>query len=482
MLRNTQWFIYGAGLLLTFLFIWTRLYQLPQTLLFFIDIGRDANVMWDWYHTGRPPLLGPQTSALPFNQSAVYFYLLYPLFVLTQFSAFSTIYSAVLIYGLVFGGLLYLLRNQVRSQLVVLTVWLLVLVHPQFVIQTRFVWNPTLVGPAIIWATASFLQLRRHWNWWWVGSLALSSAAAVSFNFSAMPALLAMGVLSLWYFRKRGMVIGLGMLMALAVFNAPTAFFELRHDFPLTKMMLYQPKLAQTETSFELKLRDITKFGLEMPSPEVGRLMLLVVTGFLVAGYWWYRHLDGQRPDEQYLAARDYQTVLALLGVTLVITFLMPVSILSHYIFGIVSLLLFAVACLPPRLAITLVLGLVIVWVRPVQIQSYLQPARRTVADMERCFQTVCQAIPQPMYVSVQAGFHPFHAAQEHRFLMRKNGCDVPPIDEQPTAANLMAVVVDDSTYDHGQTAYNELTQFGPSTQQRVFNCQDNFQVYILAR
>ena len=86
------------------------------------------------------------------------------------------------------------------------------------------------------------------------------------------------------------------------------------------------------------------------------------------------------------------------------------------------------------------------------------------------------------MYVSVQAGFHSFHAGQEHRFLMRRNGCMVPTLDEEPTAANLHAVVADFSTYDHNKTAYNELTQFGPSTVAREYMCSDNFKVYILQR
>jgi len=472
----TRWLPYALAIVLTVLFMASRWYQIHETLLFFIDIGRDGNVLWDWAQTGRPPLLGPQTSALPFNQSAVYFYLLYPLFLLTGFSAFSTIYTATFVYIGVFWALLILLRKEPQTQWSLLLVWILVLIHPQFVIQTRFVWNPTFVAPAVLWAVVSFLQLRRQWRWTWVVSLAVSIAMAASFNYSAIPTLMAVAVGGVWYFRKKAVWLVLTMVVALALVNAPTIFFEVRHQFPLTKMVLYQPKLAQTETSIPLKIRDITQFGLEMPSSATRELAAVALVLVLTASYYW---LYTKKSTQQL---RDFETVAVLLLVTLGITFLMPVSVLSHYIFGYLILVLLLIAFLPKRVAVTVILIMATVWLRPSQLARYLQPARRTVADMERCFQTVCQEITEPLYVSVQAGFHPFHAAQEHRFLLRKNGCQVPPIDEQPTAARLMAVVADDSTYDHGQTAYNELTQFGPSQQTRVFNCQENFQVYILER
>jgi len=299
---------------------------------------------------------------------------------------------------------------------------------------------------------------------------------AASFNYSAIPTLMAVAVGGVWYFRKKAVWLVLTMVVALALVNAPTIFFEVRHQFPLTKMVLYQPKLAQTETSIPLKIRDITQFGLEMPSSATRELATVALVLVLTASYYW---LYTKKSTQQL---RDFETVAVLLLVTLGITFLMPVSVLSHYIFGYLILVLLLIAFLPKRVAVTVILIMATVWLRPSQLARYLQPARRTVADMERCFQTVCQEITEPLYVSVQAGFHPFHAAQEHRFLLRKNGCQVPPIDEQPTAARLMAVVADDSTYDHGQTAYNELTQFGPSQQTKVFNCQENFQVYILER
>src|SRR3989344_7867789 len=125
-------------LILILAFAFTRLYRLHDSLLYFIDIGRDDNVLLDWYQTGKPPLLGPQTSAIYFKQSAVYFYLLYPLFIVTHFSAFSTIYTTVIIYCLTLIAALALVRGHPVLRRTVMVFWLLAIFQPQVVIQTRF--------------------------------------------------------------------------------------------------------------------------------------------------------------------------------------------------------------------------------------------------------------------------------------------------------------------------------------------------------
>lgn len=70
-------------------FIFLRVYRLPSTLFFFNDMGRDLLVLWESWEHKKPFLLGPQNSALPFNQPALYFYSLYPAFLLTGMSLFT---------------------------------------------------------------------------------------------------------------------------------------------------------------------------------------------------------------------------------------------------------------------------------------------------------------------------------------------------------------------------------------------------------
>ena len=64
-------------ILLLFIFSFFRLYQLPNSLFFFNDWGRDMLVLLKWQQTGLPAF-GSSHQRSSFQQSAVYFYLLYP--------------------------------------------------------------------------------------------------------------------------------------------------------------------------------------------------------------------------------------------------------------------------------------------------------------------------------------------------------------------------------------------------------------------
>lgn len=85
------------------------------------------------------------------------------------------------------------------------------------------------------------------------------------------------------------------------------------------------------------------------------------------------------------------------------------------------------------------------------------------------------------MFVSLQ-GFYGFHAGPEYRFVFKKAGCDIKDVETEPSAASFMATVIDNSTYEHGKTAYNELTLFGSSKVDHAYTCDGNIQVMILKK
>ena len=84
--------------------------------------------------------------------------------------------------------------------------------------------------------------------------------------------------------------------------------------------------------------------------------------------------------------------------------------------------------------------------------------------------------------MSVQAGAYPYHNGIEFQYLLRESGCQVKSLDTQNEQARVMTVFVEDSVYQHGQTAYNELTQFGASTEEQIIHCSPKLQVHVLRR
>jgi hypothetical protein len=207
-------------------------------------------------------------------------------------------------------------------------------------------------------------------------------------------------------------------------------------------------------------------------------IAIIVLAAFLLAvGFGVYSWHNRKLNEARNLSLLTF----SIFALTFLLTLVVPVSVQAHYIFGLVASALVTIAFLPKRISGAFMLIAAAAWLQPQSLDIYYKPAFRTVGQMLSCFQQVCQVQgKEPLYVSVQAGFHPFHNGQEHRYLLTKAGCQVKAIEREPNAAKNMAVVVDSSVYEHNKTAYNELTLYGPSTVKQEFNCQDNFQVILL--
>jgi len=67
-------------------------------------------------------------------------------------------------------------------------------------------------------------------------------------------------------------------------------------------------------------------------------------------------------------------------------------------------------------------------------------------------------------------------------FFFSKQGCEVKDITHQPQWADTFALVVDNYSYEHNKTSFNELTLFGPSSIRNKYSCDGNLEVYILER
>lgn len=322
------------------LFVFLRLYALDQSLLFFGDLARDFHVLQSWSQSGRPPLLGPQTSALSFNQSALYFYLLYPFYWLLDGAVISTAVASVTYHLIVFLGGWWFLRFRLKKYPDLerwwLIAWFLMAIHPQFVAQQRMVWNPSFVGMMV---AAGFLFFALWWkkaNWRYLWGWSLSVAAATSFSYSAVPVLLVMVLLALersflkqesnlstsgrnlpasrhnlltlgrslttknWQITKNWLTkkirtstkIIFATAASLLVVNLPTIFFELRHGFVLTRLLFVGQRMPQEGLDLASKLRALERFVLVEPWPILAVLGLSLT--YLVWRWCsdWWRYAD----------------------------------------------------------------------------------------------------------------------------------------------------------------------------------------------
>ncbi len=456
------------------LFLSFRLLNIHTSLEFFNDIGRDFLVMHDWQETGKPPLLGPQTSVLPFNQSAWYFYLLFPFYLALGGSLVSTIYACAFFYVFSFSAIYFCLNRNKNSLLTPFLIFAFLLtIHPQVIIQTRFVWNPSLLPPTLAVATFALLYLREKWNRKVVWLIGFTLALAVSLNYSAAPALLGFFITAVIYWRKRGLLLWVTTLVGLIWWNLPTLFFELRHKFLLTSMMLVRPALPQHRVELSNKLMDLIRYVVA-PSQLSFQIFLLICL-MAAALLFVYKR-------KKLTANPELKIGFTLFVVTTLATLLAPFDIQSHYVFPVLTLGAVVIALLPLKFSLIIVSIAAAMWLTPKNINGYFQPPVRSITQLENCAKLVCDQEKNPFFVSLQAGFYGFHTGPEYRYLFKRHGCQVRIIETEPAAANEMAVVIDNSSYNHGKTAFNELTLFGESEVKTVHQCPGNIRVYMLSK
>lgn len=481
--RSQRWWI--ITLLISGLFVFLRLYKIETSLLFFNDIGRDFLELWNWQHTGKPPLLGPQTSALPFNQSAVYFYLLMPGFLLFQGSLLATIYTAVGVYlVLLWVGTLWLRQKHHHLLPIFWIIATLFAIQPELIIQHRFVWNPSFLTGWLMLSVLMSWQLvatpPTKWRWWWIWLWGLGLALAVSFSYSAVPAVFVALVLTIVWWRAAAWKLWLTTVMSLAALNLPTGFFELRHGFLLTKMMFFGPWIKQIPSTLLSRYQDLWHYLMGTQAwwaQGIWLAWLGLVVALLIQQVWlWQQQKNLTDRSPLFIWTASWWLV------TVALALVMPVAIQSHYIFPVVTLGIASLGLLPHKLKWGLIGGLVLIWLQPSQLQSYWQPARHTLAELSDCSAKICTAVKGPVFVSNQASAHPYHNAMEYQYLLRKAGCDLKDLANFPDSAQQMVVVLDDSVYEHGKTAFNELTLFGKSQEITRLQCQSNLEVVLLQK
>lgn len=474
----------AAWVIVLGVFLFTRLYNLSDRFFFFNDIGRDFLVLWDWKTTGKPPLLGPQNSVMPFNQSAVYFYWLMPVYLLTGGSYYSSVYTVILTYVVILGGLAWLLRKNRYWQYVLLAFSWLIALHPATLEQTIFVWNPSFVTPFLVTALVSWWQYHLTVHRSWLIALGISTGLSLGFSYSVIPVFFVLAVVVIAVERWKSWRSLISMVIGTIALQLPTFAFEARHGFLLTNAVIRwigagapDAGSAQPPTIAE-KFSNLLLYTLGT-SEQIVQLLIGIL--FVVSVTWHvltvYKRHSKLRPQEKL-----FLLVVVILVLTVTVTLLLPIPVHAHYIFGFVTLFFLSIAMLPKWSKISLVALLTLVWLTPSRLLPNFAPAPRTVTESVTCAQQVCASEAAPVFVSVQSSLHPYHTGPDWRYLLTANGCQVKSLETEPHSANTMLVVEEFSEYTHGSTAFNELTLFGESNLARTHTCSEDIRVYALDR
>lgn len=462
-------FYYLSLILLILLFLFLRFYSIQDSLFFQNDIGRDFLILYEFLKEGKVPLLGPQNSALPFNQSALYFYYLFPFFAISNMSFFSTLVANAVLYILSFIVSFFLVKEK-SERLVVLTVIFLIIIHPEIIKQNRYVWNPSFIPPLILISGSCLMVLLKKFEWRTYFLLWLSATVALSMNYSFLPVYLSLFAVCLVKFKGKVHFTLLFILFSLFVNFLPSILFEIKHNFLLSQMLFKNTILTGSESNWLVNVGGLLRYILPSNISFIPLIFIVLV------GYYLWKILRNEGLD------LNERIFLKITIISFLITLLAPFPIRSHYIFGLLILVFFLIAYLPNKIKIIFSIILSIVWINPVYLNQYFDPAPRTVRELDSCFKNICEYEKEPMLVAVQASYHNYHFGPEFRFLMKKNKCSIPSVELAERDVKKMALILDQAGFEPGKTNFMELNNFGDYTVDKDYTCEGGVKAVILKR
>lgn len=227
--KNKLIYLLLAAILLMGFFV--RSYRLDQLLGFYYDQGRDAQVIWDLWHSHRFFLIGPTTGLAGIFLGPFYYYLIAPFYLLGRGdpvwpAAFLAFTSTVAVF------LLYWLGWKMLNRTTGIIAALIGAFSYQLVIASRWLSNPTpLLLSSMLLVLSMWMIANKGNKLWWI---ALAFFAGISLHFEAasatffIPTIL---VFMLWQWKKLprlSILICSALVFGLTL--TPQAFFDLRHD------------------------------------------------------------------------------------------------------------------------------------------------------------------------------------------------------------------------------------------------------------
>lgn len=470
--ENVLWSV--LTIIMLGIFILVRIYNLDQTLEFFGDIGRDHLALLEWWNTGKIPLLGPGINYFSLHLPPIYYYLNFPVFIISGFSPYTTLITLLAIYSGVFlAGVIFFSKKEYKIAVFIMA--LLVTFQPQYIFQTRLPWNPTFAAPFLGVAISSLLLLREKYSIYKFIIFSTSLAGAVGLSIEVIPTVFVIVIFALWKLPNRVKNIFYFSVAMLLIF-LPLIIFEIRHQFFFISRLIINPITQPFKTDMLNKFPNLLSFLFGVNEWNSLSLAIILIIFLIIFVY-----VIINRKHKNAIEINKVLFLLILFSLSVLLTYILPFPAVGHDIFGISILFFTTIAFLPLRLSLVTSGLLLVLWLNPVNLNNYFKPGHRTISEMEYCAVKVCSFEHDPMYISVQA-WYIYHKTPEYQFMFIKKGCKVADITSSPDWSNKMMVIADNETYEHGKTAYNELTLFGKSEIEKEYVCGDKLQVYILKK
>ena len=158
--------IYIFLLVILFLAFIIRVYRLNDLLGFYYDQGRDALVIWDFWHNGKFFLVGPTTGLAGIFRGPWYYWLIAPFYLVGEG---DPIWPAVflVITSVAAIGFIYILAANIQNRTAGIIAAIIASFSYTIVMASRWLSNPTpvlLLSMILVWSMLKITQGKK-WGW-----------------------------------------------------------------------------------------------------------------------------------------------------------------------------------------------------------------------------------------------------------------------------------------------------------------------------
>ena len=174
-------FVYLLLLIILGFGLFLRVYNLNNLLGFYYDQGRDALSIWNLWHFGNIPFIGPTTGIAGIFRGPFYYYLIAPFYLLGKG---NPIYPSVFlsVTTVIASGLIYYLGFKIQDRMTGLIAATLSSFSFNIVIASRWLSNPTpmlLLSMFFVWMLILIMEGKR---WAWAPAILIATVSLFHFG------------------------------------------------------------------------------------------------------------------------------------------------------------------------------------------------------------------------------------------------------------------------------------------------------------
>ncbi len=244
--------IYLLLLIILFFGLFLRTHYIGRLLGFYYDQGRDALTIWNMWHLGDIPFIGPTTGIAGIFRGPFYYYLIAPFYLLGKG---NPIWPSVFlsITTIIASGMMYYLGFKIQNRATGIIAAFISSISFNIVLASRWLSNPTpmlLLSMLFVWMLILIVEGKK---WAWAPAIFIATVSLFHFGSAGeVFYFVALLIVFVWQAKRRSLPNGKFLfLTAMLVLVAllPLIAFDIKNHGLITKNI---GKFLITDESFKL--------------------------------------------------------------------------------------------------------------------------------------------------------------------------------------------------------------------------------------